>query len=226
MERSALARCDIVSVGSLLETALRHGGSNRPVVWGSGFLQPRGSVSTDALTCAAVRGRLTRARISSSESLALGDPGLLVNLLVDRPPPRRDRIGFLPHRHDRTLASVLAFAERPEVDLLDIRAHPLDVVRAIASCRFVLSSSLHGLIVADAYGVPSAWVEPSSQVEGAGYKFRDYYSVFDMEPPRVKLADWPSAPWPWVEEREATWARTGIDDLRAGLLDALRGSGI
>ena len=67
---------------------------------------------------------------------------------------------------------------------------------------------------------------PTSRVEGAGYKFHDYYSVFDMEPPYVDLADWPSSPYSWVEEREATWSRPGIDDLRAGLLEALRGSGI
>ena len=123
-------------------------------------------------------------------------------------------------------ASVRAFAARPEVELLDVHAHPLEVVRGIASSRFVLSSSLHGLVVADAFGVPACWVAPTTKVEGAGYKFRDYYSVFDMEPPRTTLADWPTEPWSRVEEHEAAWARPGIDDVRAGLVDALRQSGV
>jgi hypothetical protein len=226
VERTALGRCDVVSVGSLLETVLRHGAGNRPLVWGAGFLAPGEAVSRDALAFAAVRGRLTRERIAGGDDVALGDPGLLAPLLLDDVPPRRDRIAFLPHRHDRGAEAVRAFAARPEVDLLDVHASPLDVLAGIASCRFVLSSSLHGLVVADALGVPSCWVEPTTRVEGAGYKFRDYYSLFDMEPPCASLADWPADPWARVAEHEAAWRRPGIDALRAGLLDALRHAGL
>ncbi len=226
VERTALARCDVVSAGSLLETTLRHGEGNRPVVWGSGFLAAGDPVPSDRLAFAAVRGRLTRERIEGGADLALGDPGLLADVLVEARPRRHDRIGFLPHRHDRGKATVRAFAARPEVDLLDVHASPLDVLERMAACRFVLSSSLHGLIVADALGIPSCWVAPTSTVEGAGYKFRDHYSVFDMEPPRATLEGWAEDPWPRVEEHEAAWSRPGLDDLRAGLLDALRHSGI
>ena len=34
-----------------------------------------------------------------------------------------------------------------------------DIVDAICSAKFVVSESLHGLIVAEAYGIPNAWVE-------------------------------------------------------------------
>ena len=226
VERTALGRCDVVSVGSLLETVLRHGAGNRPLVWGAGFLAPGEAVSRDALAFAAVRGRLTRERIVGGEDLALGDPGLLAGELLEVRPLRRNRLGLLPHRHDRAEQVVRAVGSRPDVDLLDVRMNPLELITAIASCRFLFSSSLHGLVVADALGVPSCWVEPTASVEGSGYKFRDYYSVFDLEPPSARLQDWAINPWVVALEHEAAWKRPGLDDLRGGLLDALRHTGL
>ncbi|MFQ8823549.1 MAG: polysaccharide pyruvyl transferase family protein [[Ruminococcus] lactaris] len=34
-----------------------------------------------------------------------------------------------------------------------------DIIDLICSCKMVLSESLHGLIVAESYSIPSVWVE-------------------------------------------------------------------
>ena len=53
-------------------------------------------------------------------------------------------------------------------------------LKEIAACRRVVSSSLHGLVVAHSLGVPAAFV----RAEGIDdFKFRDYFSAFDMELP-------------------------------------------
>ena len=48
---------------------------------------------------------------------------------------------------------------------------------AIESADLVYSSSLHGIIAADALGVPHIW-EPHRNVKGGAFKFNDYASAF------------------------------------------------
>jgi hypothetical protein len=82
-----------------------------------------------------------------------------------------------------------AFRER--VKILDTRVAPtLDAMRArlldIASCRAILSTSLHGLVIADVYGVPNAWfgfgeggrreIEPLNRRQSFDHRMRDLYA--------------------------------------------------
>ena len=59
---------------------------------------------------------------------------------------------------------------------IDVRNGPDRVVREIASCAAVLSTSLHGLIVADAYDIPAAWATLAPDLMGGTFKFHDYES--------------------------------------------------
>ena len=44
------------------------------------------------------------------------------------------------------------------------------------SCRRIVTGSLHGLVIADAYGIPSAWTR-SKTAYGGYYKFYDYFAT-------------------------------------------------
>src|SRR6185369_4108586 len=64
------------------------------------------------------------------------------------------------------------------------RTAVVEVAREIAASEHVIASSLHGVIVADAYGVPA---EPrlarrSREREGGDFKWRDYHASLDSEP--------------------------------------------
>ena len=50
-----------------------------------------------------------------------------------------------------------------------------DFVDQILTCKNVMSSSLHGLILSHSYGIPARGIKVSDKVEGGDFKFEDYY---------------------------------------------------
>lgn len=111
---------------------------------------------------------------------ALGDPGLLANELAPITKKKYD-LGIVPHWSDKKLAHDPRFTQfnpviiRPDQD-------PLDVVRTIGECRKIVSSSLHGLIVADSYGIPRRFeLTDKFDTEGGRFKFDDYALSISMK---------------------------------------------
>lgn len=67
-------------------------------------------------------------------------------------------------------------------EVIDLRTRDIEsVVRRITSCRLILSTSLHGLIVAHAYAIPALHLK-HGYIDTDGFKFRDYYSSVGIEP--------------------------------------------
>ncbi len=48
------------------------------------------------------------------------------------------------------------------------------MIENINKCEFIASSSLHGIITADAYNIPSLWIKLSNNIIGGHFKFQDY----------------------------------------------------
>ena len=60
--------------------------------------------------------------------------------------------------------------------VIDVNRPPFDVVRDISTCEAIVSSSLHGLIVADALEIPNVRVSFHGRLKGGDFKFEDYAS--------------------------------------------------
>lgn len=94
----------------------------------------------------------------------------------------------MPHYVDRVHPSSVAFAAIDGVHLINVFDEPCEVLRQIAACEFIVSSSLHGLVIADAYGVPNVRVRLSLGLIDE-LKFDDYYSAFGLRAPECLSAD-------------------------------------
>src|SRR5690606_32571185 len=58
-----------------------------------------------------------------------------------------------------------------------------DVLSEVLQCDFILSSSMHGLIIADAFSIPNRRIQFSSGII-SDLKFDDYYSALNLSSPQ------------------------------------------
>ena len=173
-------RNHIRAVGSVLGSA-----SERSFIWGSGSIDgtpPRKSV--DPARIFALRGEKTlalcRDRFGLEKRVPLGDPAILMPQLYDPDVVKRHRVGLVPHFLDFDFVSGIA-AGMDGVTVLDVRQEPEPFVDQLKACEFVMSSSLHGLILANAYRVPNMWVKFTSELMGDQWKFEDYFTTTDVK---------------------------------------------
>lgn len=100
-----------------------------------------------------------------------GDVALLLPELVEESKKEYD-IGIVPHY--ATYSKVFKqYKNHGKIINLNNK-NPLEVAKEITKCRKILSTSLHGIIAAHAYGIPAAHFELGN-IHGDGTKFEDYY---------------------------------------------------
>ncbi len=134
------------------------------VFWGCGAREAAG-LSAEAAAKArilAVRGPLTASALKLGATVPRGDPALLLPALyTPKAAVSAGRSVCIPHFwDDRTDAEQLAMSGCEQVlrpNLPNSRRRLLEMMDAIAASEFVLSASLHGAIVAAAYGRPFAF---------------------------------------------------------------------
>jgi pyruvyltransferase len=171
------ARAQVVSTGSILHHLPEDFSG---CILGSGLIAEEFAKLYPKAKILALRGARSRNLIQASAHVALGDPGLLLPRLLPDLPQRQMPVGVVPHFVDKGNMRLREICARfpTEIKLIDVQSHPLRVLREMAQCEHILSSSLHGLVVADALGIPNRWLVLSNQVKGGRFKFDDYYSAF------------------------------------------------
>jgi len=161
----------MLAVGSVLNQA-RAG----DVVWGTGFIGEAATLRSKNILVSAVRGPLTRARLILEGvecPECYGDPAILLPLIYPpfKNPEKKYRVGFIPHYRDHEAS----LPTDPAFKVIDILSTPEEFIEALFSCERVVSSSLHGVIIAESYGIPADWMTLSDKVVGGKFKFHDYY---------------------------------------------------
>lgn len=169
----------LIMVGSILDCAR----GDAAVVWGTGTnwgsrldgpypLNPKCDIR-------AVRGPITR-KVAISKGLncpdVYGDPALLLPRYYSGKKTNDFVLGVIPHVVDYNLVVSNWQGRSPDqVKIIDLTKEIEEVIDDILQCDHIISSALHGLIVSDAYGIPSYWVEFSRNVQGDYTKFFDYF---------------------------------------------------
>lgn len=174
---TSINKAQIVSTGSILQDLSEDFSG---YIVGSGLIFDITKEFNQA-TILAVRGSLTRERINAPKSTLLGDPGLLSEKLIYKRQDKQFSIGIIPHYVDKLDKRIekLYRTYKKEIRIINVQQVPEKVISEIDKCEYILSSSLHGLIVADALNIPNSWIVLSEKVLGNGFKFFDYASSHD-----------------------------------------------
>ena len=172
----------VVAVGSLLEMLPDDFEGH---VWGTGSMYGTSRLLPGA-RWQAVRGELTREAYGVGD-VALGDPGLLASRFMIQF-RKRWKVGLIPHRVHRAHEAWKAAANRPDFApcrVIDVTKKPDIVMREIAECDFIVSSSLHGIVIADGFGIPAVRARLSESLKGGDFKFDDHSSAVRSKGTRV-----------------------------------------
>jgi pyruvyltransferase len=171
-----------LAIGSVL-WALEDG----DVVWGSGALNDKPLPPRRNVRCLAVRGPLTERVLIQQGSLnqeaikpLYFDPAILVGRIyaeLRNMRPVENRTLVIPHYSDwhhlhEWRSHGLFNSDCEVVNPLD---HPRSIARRIAMAGRVISSSLHGLIVAESLGIAAIPFKLTDNREPS-FKYEDYYA--------------------------------------------------
>lgn len=178
-EWSEIQAADLILCGSILDHVPEWWNG---VIAGAGFLHERKTYNLPDAKILAVRGPLS-ARALKLKGIVYADPGLLANELV----PLEDKVydlGIVAHWTDNDLQNNKIFKPyNPRVIRVD--GDPLEVISEIGRCKKIVSSSLHGIILADAFGIPRRIEIPPRALthahqEGGLFKWKDYHSSINL----------------------------------------------
>lgn len=175
----------LATVGSIIGM-LTH---DRSTVWGSGLMGRLGTDVTNRLkklqdiTVLAVRGRLTRneliEKLEWNVPEIYGDPALLLPRYLPKADgmPSAGKTVVVPHYHHM---QYFAGISDDNLHLVDVERGMERVVQEIASANACVSTSLHGIIIAQAYGIPWTWLRVDDhKLGGDSFKFEDFFSTLD-----------------------------------------------
>lgn len=163
----------LLGIGSILSRA---GGGEK--VWGSGFMNEFGQFKGGQIF--AVRGPLTANKLTKMgfpSTTVFGDPALLLPLWLKESTEKLYGLSIIPH-----WTEVDYFKENfgDQYNIIDLRSKDVvSVTDQITASKHVLSSSLHGVIVAHAYNIPSIWIK-KGYIHTDGFKFYDYFSSVNI----------------------------------------------
>lgn len=170
-------KTNLLAIGSII-----HHASQDSIVWGSGIID--NSQNILRANFRAVRGPRTKdylLKLGYDCPAIYGDPAILLPDYYNPKVEKKYSLGVIPHYHDFEKAQEI-FSGQEGVKIIDLLTMDVEgTTWEILECEKILSTSLHGLIVAHAYQIPAIWVKMSDKIFGNDIKYVDYLESVGLE---------------------------------------------
>ncbi len=147
-------------------------------IWGSGFLYKH-KLKNKPHKIYAVRGPKTRDQLLDLNidcPEVYGDPALLFPYYYQPYVMKKYKLGIIPH-HSHIKSDILnKFKDNEDILIIDFTKYNdwKDIIKEIVECEFIVSESLHGLIISEAYRIPNIWISIGKNI-GENFKFEDFF---------------------------------------------------
>lgn len=178
----------ILGVGSIVQA---YGPNHKKVkVWGSGIISAENHISVaNKLKKAkldyvyACRGELTKKFFKKFEfpcSNILGDPGLLFGNIYSPQIIKKYKYVIVPHYIHYNFFKDLNI---DDCLIVDVRNELTTVIDQICSAEKCISTSMHGLIIAQTYSIPwlHLYIKDGRLLMGEDFKFQDFFSILNIK---------------------------------------------
>lgn len=178
-------------------------------IWGTGFISYKEKDTPfyrRNMKFCAVRGELSKRRVENllnkTLNIPTGDAGILSSYLLKEKVEKKYKVGIIAHFKEQDEPVFQKLLENYEQSTyIDVRQHPSIVIKQIAECETIISSSLHGLIIADSLHIPNIHIVVSNKLLGDGFKFDDYYSAYGLKHPYLEINKVPFPTLEWIMQQ-------------------------
>lgn len=178
--------------------------NRKSIIFGTGFISKDGDLGGGDFTSTqnrmvnrpfdviAVRGPLSRQKLLDHDIECpenYGDPLILMPCIYDKSCNVEDKkVGIIPHYIDKDSDKVKKLEKNLtdsgyEVSIIDIEiGHDYPkLIDEINACKYIISSSLHGVIMGLVYKKHTCFLEFSNKMIGDRFKFFDFFKSIDID---------------------------------------------
>jgi pyruvyltransferase len=166
----------LLSIGSIL--FIDH--PEPKVVWGAGAInETQVAHRISEYEILSVRGPKTRKRVNDLGIYCpekYGDPAILLPYLFEDEIEEDIEVSIMPHWIDLKDVKNMKGIKKLNINVIDIRSPIDNVIKEIKRSKMLITSSLHGVIVGEAFEKDTRFVRFGNKLTGGYFKFEDYYN--------------------------------------------------